>query len=177
MWKVSLFGVILVRIFLHLVWMRIRITSNTDAFYAVISFQTICSQFCTVPICQNTKKPWEWHFEFGRGVLYLTIETLVPAEYLTKFFFGCERKLHNHVLILSKKIHFFNFKKNILRVALPLFWKLESWTTMNNWHLFTNRQKMRHFLKIIPVTFPTHKLRQDRQNMFFFQITANSPYP
>ena len=36
---------------------------------------------------------------------------------------------------------------------------------------------MRHFLKIIPVTFPTHKLRQDRQNMFFFQITANSPYP
>ena len=36
---------------------------------------------------------------------------------------------------------------------------------------------MRHFLKIIHLIFPTRKLRQDRQNMFFLQITANSPYP
>ena len=34
---------------------------------------------------------------------------------------------------------------------------------------------MRHFLKIIPVTFPTHKLRQDRQNMFFFKLLLILP--
>ena len=94
-----------------------------------------------------------------------------------KVLFWLRKEATQPRLNFTKKNPFFQFKKNILCVALPLFWKLESWTTMNNWHLFTNRQNMRHFLKIIPVTFPTHKLRQDRQNMFFFQITANSPYP
>ena len=34
-WKVPVFGVILVRIFPHLDWIRTRITPNTDTFYAV----------------------------------------------------------------------------------------------------------------------------------------------
>ena len=33
-WKVSEFGVILVRVFPDLEWMRIRITPDTDTFYA-----------------------------------------------------------------------------------------------------------------------------------------------
>ena len=33
----SIFGVILVRVFLHLNWIRTRITPNTDTFYAVLS--------------------------------------------------------------------------------------------------------------------------------------------
>ena len=37
-WKVSVFGVILVRIFPHSDWIRNRITPNTDPFYAVWKF-------------------------------------------------------------------------------------------------------------------------------------------
>ena len=36
-WKLSIFGVILVRIFPHLDWLQTRITPNTDNFYAVIA--------------------------------------------------------------------------------------------------------------------------------------------
>ena len=37
-WKVSLFRVILVRIFLHSDWIRSRITPNSDTFYTVLNW-------------------------------------------------------------------------------------------------------------------------------------------
>ena len=44
-WKVSVFRVFLVLIFLHSYWMRTRITPNTDTFYAE------CSCLKTDPVC------------------------------------------------------------------------------------------------------------------------------
>ena len=45
-WKVSISGVILVRIFQHSDWIRTRITPNTDTFYAVIARRILaCAEF------------------------------------------------------------------------------------------------------------------------------------
>ena len=43
-WKVSIFGVILVRIFSHSDWIRTRITPNTDTFHALTVWQHLLTR-------------------------------------------------------------------------------------------------------------------------------------
>ena len=82
-------------------------------------------------------------------------------------------------IVVHQKVIYYNKEKSIkwYRLFEIVTRQIKSHTLMSdhiNWHLFTNRQILHYYLKLL--IFPTRKLWPYRKN-FFFQITANSLYP
>ena len=85
-WKVSIFRVILVRIFPHSDWVRTRITPNKDTFYAVWLTAEVFinplialseSTLTVTKIATNILYVWQWDITYFSSTDWLTPDFLL----------------------------------------------------------------------------------------------------